>query len=103
MKAKHIHSNWPLKCLQTGKTTQTQAVALGLGSLFNHSTYDQNVSWNRDVEGQHIVYRALRDISAGEELCINYGKLWFADADATAEEREVDDSNEMLASIDLYP
>ena len=59
----------------------TQAVALGLGSLFNHSTLNSNVGWIRDLSHQMIVYRALKDVSAGEELCINYGKLWFADAD----------------------
>ena len=65
----------------TGKITTTQAVALGLGSLFNHSTFKSNIGWIRDLSHQVIVYRALEDVLAGEELCINYGRLWFADAD----------------------
>ena len=54
---------------------------LGIGSLFNHSSRDQNVAWSRDVENQCVVYTALRDIKAREELCISYGRLWFKDAD----------------------
>jgi len=55
---------------QDGKNKITQAVILGLGSMFNHSTLDQNVGFERDVERQVVTYRALRDISAGEELCM---------------------------------
>jgi hypothetical protein len=60
----------------------TQAVVFGLGSLFNHSSRAQNVGWRRDLERHVIVYTALRDIPAGDELCISYGaKLTFVDAD----------------------
>lgn len=69
--------------------------------MFNHSTQDQNVVWERDAERLTITYRAQRDIAAGEELCkrasndfqnhsivlnllgISYGShLTFKDADA---------------------
>ena len=56
-------------------------MALGLGSLFNHSRLRQNVGWKRDIFNTCIVYTAIRDIAAGEELCISYGGLWFEDAD----------------------
>jgi hypothetical protein len=95
-------SNWPIKNSNTGVVSQTQAVALGLGSLFNHSTLDQNVGWNRDVKAQCIVYRALRDIKAGEELCINYGRLWFADADKEKLEQGDDDNDDFLTSIEIF-
>ena len=50
--------------------------------MFNHSIRAQNVGWTRDLESRCIVYRALRDIKAGEELCISYGeKLWFVDSE----------------------
>lgn len=78
-------------------------MALGLGSLFNHSTDDQNVGWVRDTASQCITYRALRDISPGEELCINYGRLWFTDADVNRKrlkEEEPDDEN-TLNRIDI--
>lgn len=47
----------------------TQAVILGLGSMFNHSSHSQNVGWERDLKKEVVVYKALRDIQAGEELC----------------------------------
>ena len=50
--------------------SQTQAIALGLGSLLNHSSLNQSVSWERDLGAHCITYRALRDIRAGEELYV---------------------------------
>lgn len=77
-----LSSTWPT---DDGLKPSTQAVALGLGSLFNHSTLHQNVGWKRLITEQSIEYTALRDIGKGEELCISYGApgiLWFEDADA---------------------
>ncbi|KAF9585766.1 hypothetical protein BGW38_000851 [Lunasporangiospora selenospora] len=55
------------------------ALALGLGSMFNHSKYP-NVGFQRDFENKMIRYTTLRDIQSGEELCISYGpNLWFPD------------------------
>lgn len=45
------------------------ALALGTGSLYNHS-YHANMSW--DERGSQIVFSASRYIQAGEELTINY-------------------------------
>ncbi|GAA5824005.1 hypothetical protein JCM11251_003376 [Rhodosporidiobolus azoricus] len=50
----------------------SMAVALGLGSLFNHSS-SPNVSYTLDPAQYTISYRAAKPISAGEELCIFYG------------------------------
>ncbi|KIW12457.1 hypothetical protein PV08_09734 [Exophiala spinifera] len=90
----HYTYYWPSK-YTTGKTTMTQALALGLGSMFNHSTRAQNVGWKRDPGVEVIVYTALRDIKAGEELCISYGhaRLWFEDADAKDDPDSDDDGN----------
>jgi len=52
------------------------ALALGLGSLFNHAR-TPNVGWVRDYHRAVIRYTALRDIAAGEELCISYGRVWW--------------------------
>lgn len=53
------------------------ALALGLGSLFNHSE-QPNVTYSLDVATDSIRYTAVRDVQEGEELCIFYGhKLWF--------------------------
>ena len=95
-------SNWPMRNPETGIVSQTQAVALGLGSLFNHSTLHQNVGWTRDLTGQCIVYKALRDIKAGEELCINYGKLWFVDADEEQSQQKDNDEDDFLSNIEIF-
>jgi hypothetical protein len=64
-----IHpSNWPQTDV-CGNYQVTQAVVFGLGSMFNHSTQEQNIGWMRDLSRKLIVYRTLRDIRAGEELC----------------------------------
>jgi SET domain-containing protein len=47
----------------------TVAVSLGYGSLYNHS-YAPNANYEH---GDNVlVYRALRDIEAGEEITVNY-------------------------------
>ncbi|KAM5539289.1 hypothetical protein V8D89_007162 [Ganoderma adspersum] len=59
------------------------ALALGLGSLFNHSQRP-NVSYTVDPTTESIRYTTSRRILPDEELCIFYGrKLWFEPADAT--------------------
>ncbi|KAG6814268.1 hypothetical protein H0H92_015383 [Tricholoma furcatifolium] len=58
------------------------ALALGLGSLFNHSE-QPNVSYSLDTATESIRYTTARDITADEELCIFYGhQLWFNPADS---------------------
>ncbi|MEZ6241694.1 MAG: SET domain-containing protein-lysine N-methyltransferase [Phycisphaerales bacterium] len=47
------------------------AFALGYGSLYN-SSRSPNMSYRADMVSQAIVFRALRRISAGDELTINY-------------------------------
>lgn len=82
----------------------TQAVVLGLGSMFNHSSQDQNVGWKRDLKREVIVYRTLRDVQQGEELCISYGDhLTFVDADAEKLklEQKPEAAEEMLGRIEL--
>ena len=74
----------------TGKHLTTQAVVLGLGSMFNHSVHGQNVGWDRDLARMCVRYQALRDIRAGEELCIHYGRIWFVDEDGEGFEEEGD-------------
>lgn len=110
-------SNWPTSDMN-GNSKVSQAVIFGLGSMFNHSTQEQNVGWMRDLRRQVITYRALRDIPTGEELCklrnsidnarmltdlgISYGShLTFKDADAvpsTPPEEEI----EQLRMIEPY-
>jgi SET domain-containing protein len=59
------------------------ALALGYGSLYNHS-YQPNCYYLKNKEGKSIDFLALRNIEIGEELLINYNRdphcqnpLWF--------------------------
>lgn len=59
------------------------ALALGLGSMFNHDS-TPNVGFIRDIPNKLIRYVTLRDIEREEELCISYGNhLWFQDNSIT--------------------
>ncbi|PVU97978.1 hypothetical protein BB559_001813 [Furculomyces boomerangus] len=55
------------------------ALALGLGSLFNHEPLEKaNLGFMRNFYKQSIIYTATRDIEPNEELCICYGpNIWF--------------------------
>ena len=63
------------------------ALALGAGSLFNHS-FRPNIVYEKRFAERLIVFRALRDIEAGEELKSNYNgdpeerePLWYPTVD----------------------
>ncbi|KAF2467076.1 protein methyltransferase [Lindgomyces ingoldianus] len=94
----HYTYNWPVRD-GNGNRKVAQAIVFGLGSMFNHSTHDQNVGWVRDEECLIVTYQALRDILEGEELCISYGeRLTFKDADSSVSpstEDEIDELNQI--------
>lgn len=58
------------------------AIALGFGSLYNHSSA-ANTEFELDYDFEQIRFKALRDIAAGEEITTDYRvgdqrmKLWF--------------------------
>lgn len=59
------------------------ALALGYGSLYNHS-WKSNARYEHDYDAAVIRYFAVRPISAGDEITINYtgdpdgvAPLWF--------------------------
>lgn len=102
--------NWPCKPVPRGvgqtngskPYTMTQAVILGLGSMFNHSNLAQNVGWERDLQNLLITYTTLRDIKEGEELCISYGqRLTFKDTEEEEHEQGPEDWTDVLNIIDL--
>lgn len=51
--------------------TDTHAVALGYGSMYNHAN-PANMRYYSTAAGQAICFEAVRHIHAGEELTINY-------------------------------
>lgn len=48
------------------------AVALGYGSLYNHSN-NPNADFEYDYDGDRILFYTLRDIKANEEIMVDYG------------------------------
>lgn len=59
-----------------------QALALGLGSMFNHAKHN-NVGFIVDKQNLLIKYSSVTAIRKGSELCINYGNhLWFDDSES---------------------
>lgn len=66
-----------------GKKLNKVAIALGFGSLYNHS-YRPNAVYEKDFNRNILIFRCLSDIQAGEEITVNYNgtptdrrPLWF--------------------------
>ncbi|MDR3587246.1 MAG: SET domain-containing protein [Desulfosporosinus sp.] len=62
---------------------EDKALALGYGSLYNHS-YTPNTRYLTNIENQSIDYYAREEIQVGEEITVNYNGdpkdqslLWF--------------------------
>lgn len=47
-------------------------IALGYGSLYNHSN-NPNANWTNDVENNTFIFFSTREIKKGEEIFICYG------------------------------
>ena len=67
-----------------GEDDQSGAIALGYGSMYNHS-FQPNARFLVDFEMETISIRSIKDIAAGEEITINYNgdpedqtPLWFS-------------------------
>ncbi|AKB25030.1 hypothetical protein MSMTP_1561 [Methanosarcina sp. MTP4] len=76
-----------------GSDSREAAVALGYGSLYNHS-YTPNAKYEKDLKNGLLKYVCIRDIQQNEEITINYNcdpedktPVWF----------DVEDRNDLLA------
>lgn len=70
-----------------GEEEKECAIALGFGSLYNHS-YDANAEYILDLEENTIDFYCVKDIEAGDEITVNYNGLpddtmpvWFHNPD----------------------
>jgi SET domain-containing protein len=70
----HYYFEWGGDCQQA-------AIALGYGSLYNHS-YRPNARYVFRESEECLEFIALRDIEAGEEITINYNNLEESAANA---------------------
>ena len=59
--------NWP-----QGLNAQEQVIALGYGSLYNHSN-NPNARWEDHPEHKAFNFIATQNIFSGEEICVYYG------------------------------
>lgn len=65
-----------------GAARDRPAIALGYGSLYNHSP-QPNATFLTDFEDDTMIITALRDIEAGEEITLDYHEglshpeIWF--------------------------
>lgn len=73
------------------------ALALGIGSLFNHSG-TPNVSFFLDKQADVIRYTLMRSVCAGEELCISYGtgRMWWEAQPSEESDRDLKDDGDDL-------
>ena len=58
------------------EASEYYSLPLGLGSIFNHAEKHNTAYWH-DTERDLIVFYTIKDVSAGEQLFINYGKDWW--------------------------
>ena len=81
------------------------ALALGLGSLFNHHPTSANVSYELDKTTRSIRYRTVRQIQKGEELCICYGvgRMWWESPEEERVTTPVSETHELslFGNMDL--
>ena len=72
-----------------GSDSREAAIALGYGSLYNHS-YTPNAKYEKDLKNGLLKYVCIRDIQQNEEITINYNcdpedrtPVWFDVEDRT--------------------
>jgi len=61
----------------------TAALALGFGSIYNHS-YTPNCKYKKDLKNKTLGFYAIKKIKKGDEILVNYNgnpncteKVWF--------------------------
>ena len=58
---------WPSR-----KNYSHWCIALGFGSIYNHSKEKMNINWEIDEKQRIMIFTAVKDIKVGEELLFNY-------------------------------
>lgn len=60
---------------QWGDSGRKIGIALGWGSLYNHS-YRSNCQYTTNTKDNTLVIKTVRPIKKGEELFVNYNCVW---------------------------
>jgi uncharacterized protein len=58
-----------------GDDQQRCCMAMGYVPVYNHS-YTSNCEYEMDYDTELISIKTVREVKAGEELCINYNGVW---------------------------
>ncbi|KAJ1027755.1 hypothetical protein NDA13_003210 [Ustilago tritici] len=87
---------------RTSQGSAIMALALGLGSLFNHHPTSPNVKYTLDHATHSIRYTTTRAIQAGEELAISYGsgRMWWEPARTTEEQQREEEERKRAQDPD---
>jgi uncharacterized protein len=64
------------------EASEYYSLPLGWGSIFNHAEEHNTAYWH-DTERDLIVFYTIKDVAAGEQLFINYGKDWWETRERT--------------------
>jgi len=74
---RHVFHDYCFKCKDIG-----YGFPLGYGGLYNHS-WEPNAFWKLNESGPRLIFRAIKEIEPGTEICIKYNPnsndLWFDD------------------------
>jgi len=68
---KHLEKTQLGHYIYPWRSTRGAALALGFGSLYNHS-FSPNADWKQNFKTQSMVYHAIRVIEKGKEITVNY-------------------------------
>ena len=80
---RHILTEYPYNWI-----AGEEAICLGYGSLYNHSTNSPNVTWKFNESLPAIEFYSISPIKAGEEILVRYipyrlkDRIWFVDDDS---------------------
>lgn len=66
----------------SNEDTEFYTLPLGCGSIFNHAD-EHNTEYWHDTERDLIIFYTIKDVSAGEQLFINYGTDWWQTRERT--------------------
>lgn len=77
----NLYGNYYFRTPENNK----HAIALGNGSLYNHSPIP-NANYHFDMECSLIIFHANQAIKKGEEICISYGTDWFSSRNMKAKD-----------------
>lgn len=72
----YVWGNISCKCTECENHGSVQFLALGLGSLYNHSD-NPNTTQKKGYEKEVMTIKAARKIEKDEEIFVTYGKKYF--------------------------